>query len=90
MAFGIDAGISRTTAHSVQVAEQDGATGKITAMHTYGGKQTKTEESFSTSYTNAATNGQTGTAIVTEHTLTESNKDYAKESKTTVTALAVP
>lgn len=88
MAFGIDAGISRTTSNSVQIAEQDGATGKIIAMHAHGGKKIVTEESYSITYTNAATNGQTGTSIVTEHTLSEINKDYAKESKTTQSALA--
>lgn len=87
MAFGVAAGISKTTSNSVQVAEKDDQNGTIDDMTSYGGKTTLTEESFTTSFTNTALNGQNGSSVITEHTLTESNKDYAKESKTTVTVL---
>jgi hypothetical protein len=89
MAFGISAGLSRTTENTVEVAKQIGITGKITDMTTHGGQATVTEEAYlSGSFTNQATNGQTGTSnIVTSHKLTEQADGYAKTEITKVTAL---
>jgi len=86
--FGIDAGLSRTTSNTVQVASRETETGKIDGMTTYGGIETITEEDYSggTAFTNAATNGQIGTTsagVVTRHDLVEVNNDYARISKET-------
>jgi len=88
MAFGIDSGISRNTNSSVEVAKKINNKGDITDMTSYGGSQEKTEEYYSSSFTNVATNGQTGTSVVSAHNLIESNTDYAREQKTTTIAVA--
>lgn len=87
MAFGVAAGISKTTSNSVQVAEKEDHNGTIDGMTSYGGKTTLTEVSYTITFTNTALNGQNGTSIISEHSQTEGNKDYAQESKTTITAL---
>ena len=85
--FGIDTGLSRTTSNSVQVANKELEDGKIEEMKTYGGIETTTEEDYAgATFTNEATNGQTGnttTGVVTQHDLIESNTEYARTSKTT-------
>lgn len=88
MAFGIDTGISRTTNNTVNVAEQLNNHGDIVDMTAYGGKEEKAEEYYSSSFTNAATNGQTGSTVVSGHNLIEGNTEYAREQKTTVTRLS--
>jgi hypothetical protein len=85
MGFGVTSGISKSTNHSVQVAEKIGHDGAIEHMTSYGQKCEITEEFYSSSFTNAATNAQTGASIISAHSLTEANTDYAKESKTTIT-----
>jgi len=93
MGFGLDSGISRETSNVVQTAQKHDQVGSITEMKTFGGLETKTEEMFSTSFTNAATNGQTaspGTPATTEHSLIEQAEDYARERKVQVTPLAAP
>ncbi len=93
MSFGIaDAGVvSRTTTNTVEVASKDNEEGEIVEETSYGGVEEITEEVFTDSLTNEALNGQTGTTssgIVIEHTLTESNTDYARASKRTRKPLA--
>lgn len=94
MAFGVTGtGISRETSHAVQTANKTDQVGSVTEMTSFGGMQTKTEEVFSSSFTNEAVNGQTGNTgagLVSEHTLIESNEDYARERKVTMTPLAAP
>ena len=90
--FGVDAGLSRTTSNTVQVANRETEDGKIDEMTTFGGIETKTEEDYSgASFVNAATNGQTGTTsagVVTRHDLIETNNEYSRTSKETQTPLA--
>jgi hypothetical protein len=90
--FGVDAGLSRTTSNSVQVANRETEDGKIDEMTTYGGVETTTEEDYSgATFTNEATNGQTGTTsagVVVRHDLIEVNNDYARTSKETQKPLA--
>jgi len=89
MAFGLDAGISRTTTNTVNVAEQLGPDGTILDMTTHGGSSETQEEIYlSGAFTNEALNGQTGTEVVSSHVLTETNADYARVTKTTREALA--
>lgn len=88
MSFGVAAGISKTTSNTVQTAVKEDANGKITAITTFGGKSEVTEEAFTDSFTNAAVNAQSGTSVVTSHEYIESNKEYARERKVTMTALA--
>lgn len=91
MSFGIDSGISRNTNNSVQAAEKVGTKGEILELHTHGGAQEVTEEEYTDSFTNEATNGQvsdpTGSGVVTGHNLIEVNNDYARATKTTRTPL---
>lgn len=93
MGFGIDAGISRTTRYSVQTADKVGVVGEILEFTTYGGTEEISTEAYvdSGSFTNTATNGLTGnttTGQSTEHSLIESNTEYARESKTVRKCLA--
>ena len=88
MGFGVDTGISRQTNNSVNVAEKLNSKGDIIEMTTYGGKEEKTEEVYSSSFSNEAVNGQTGTSVIPSHNLIESNTEYARESKSTTTALS--
>ncbi len=88
MGFGVATvgNISTNTAHSVQTADKMDEKGKIVEFTTYGGTLETTEEVYvdAGSFTNLATNGQTGntsTAGVTSHTLVESNTDYARATK---------
>ena len=78
--------ISTNTAYSVQHASKMDEQGRIDEETTYGGVQETTEETYvdAGSFTNEATNGQVGTtstAVVTSHTLIESNTDYARSNK---------
>lgn len=90
--YGIDSGLSRTTTHTVQYAQKEDELGNITDMETYGGIQEITEEDYTSgTLTNLAVNGQSGTTstgIVTEHTETEVNNDFAKVTKKTIKPLA--
>ncbi len=89
MGFGIDAGISRNTNYSSQVAEKMDENGVIDDMTAYGSTSETTEEVYvdAASFANEATNQQNGTSIVTAHSLIESNTEYARASKTTRAAL---
>jgi len=90
MGFGIDTGISRQTRNTVQRAEKMNENGEITEFTTFGAMEEKTEEYYSSSFTNAAVNGQTATTSaggVMEHTLIETRDDYARETKTTAKPL---
>lgn len=90
MAFGIDAGITRNTQNTVQVAEKTGPLGQILDMTTFGGATEVQTEEFADSLTNEAVNGQNGTEVTTAHGYNESNGDYARVSKTVRTALTQP
>lgn len=85
--FGIDAGLSRTTQNTVQTARKINETGQVVELTTFGAMEVITEEDYAPAvFTNAATDGQTGTVaagVVTENTVNELAEDYAKE--TTVT-----
>jgi hypothetical protein len=90
--FGVDAGLSRTTSNTVQVATKELENGAIEEMKTYGGIETITEEDYSgATFTNEAVNLQTGTTstgVVVRHDLIESNTEYARTSKETQKPLA--
>ena len=92
MPFGIDAGLSRNTSNSVQVANKELEEGAIEEMTTFGGVETVTEEDYTgASFANEALNGQVGnttTGVVTQHDNAEVNNDYAKSTKTTQKPLA--
>lgn len=89
MSFGAPAGkLSHNVQNTVQVAEKINNKGDIIDMTAYGGKQETSEEYYSATFTNAATNGQTGSNIVSSHGNNQVATDYAKESKTTVVALS--
>lgn len=85
MSFGLTTGISKNTNNSVQIAEKIGPDGAITDMTSHGAKTETTEEFYSSSFSNGAVNGQSGASIISAHNLIESNTDYAREQKTTVT-----
>lgn len=89
MGFGIDAGISRNSNYTAQVAEKMDENGAIDDMTAFGAATEVTEEVYvdAASFANEATNEQAGTSIVTAHSLVESNTEYARASKTTRTAL---
>ena len=89
MGFGLDAGISRNTNYSSQVAEKMDEIGTIDDMTSYGSTSETTEEVYvdAASFANLATNDQNGTSIVTAHSLIESNTEYARANKTTRAAL---
>ena len=89
MGFGIDSGISRNTNYSVQVAEKLDENGVIADMTAHGGAAETVTEVYvdAASFANEATNVQSGTSIVTAHSLIESNTEYARASKTTRAAL---
>ena len=89
MGFGIDAGISRNTNYSSQVAEKMDEVGTIDDFSSYGSTSETTEEVYvdAASFANEATNDQQGTTVVTAHSLIESNTEYARASKTSRAAL---
>jgi len=89
MGFGLDAGISRNTSYSSQVAQKDSEIGTIDEFTAYGSSSETTEEVYvdAASFANLATNDQAGTSVVTAHSLIESNTEYARASKTTRAAL---
>tara|TARA_R110002012_G_scaffold91912_1_gene223266 strand:+ start:13944 stop:14231 length:288 start_codon:yes stop_codon:yes gene_type:complete len=89
MGFGIDAGISRNTNYSSQVAEKMDEVGTIDEFSSYGSTSETTEEVYvdAASFANEATNDQQGTTVVTAHSLIESNTEYARASKTSRAAL---
>lgn len=92
-AGGLAGAISRTTNNTAEVAEKLDEVGAIIDMHTYGAKIEVQEEAYFVGegeFTSEALNGQTGIAgVVTAHNLVESNQDFAKVSKTTVSAPAI-
>ena len=92
MAFGIDTGISREQAGSAQVAEQIGPSGEILDMTTHGAAtETVTEEYDDASgWASTATNGQSGTDVITADAMSEVNTDYAKRRITHRVAGAAP
>ena len=89
MAFGTPSNeISVQTSNKVEAAKKLNGVGEILEYTTHGGENTKTEEVYADSISNEAVNGQVGTSVKTEHGLNQVNSDYAKSSKTTLTALA--
>ena len=91
MAFGIDSGISRSTQGTCEVAKKIGPSGAVLEMTTHGAMQKVDTEDYTDSpLVNEAVNGQTGTSVVSAHSLDESNTDYAKSKKTTEIAGAEP
>ena len=88
--FGVDAGLSRTTSNTVEVANRETEEGKIDLQTTYGGMATTTEEDYSgAAFVNEAVNSQSAAdGVVVRHDLTEVNNDYARTTKETQTPLA--
>ena len=90
--YGVADGLSRSETNTVQYAQKEDELGNITDVETYGGmKEETTEDYASGTVTNTALNGQSGTTaggVVTEHTVTEQNNDFARETIKTVTPLA--
>lgn len=90
--YGIADGLNRTVTTTVQTAQKEDELGNITDIETYGGlEETTTEDYASGTVTNLATNGQSGTtsaAVTTEHTTTEVNNDFARQTIKTVKPLA--
>ena len=83
------AGISKSTNNSVTVAEKLNQNGDIDEMRSYGGKTEIQEEVYidASAFTNEAVNGQSGSSVISAHNLIESNTDFCRSQKTTVTAL---
>ena len=75
--------LSRQTSNTVQTADKLNENGDILETTSYGGTTEVTEESYTDTFTNEATNGQSGDDIVTSHEYNEVNTDYAKQTKTT-------
>jgi hypothetical protein len=88
MSFGAGTNLSRSYNHNVEIAKKVNGHGDVTGLFSHGGMQTKQEEYYSSSFTNAAVNGQQGTSAVQDHNLIEVNTDWSKEQKTTVTCLS--
>ena len=90
--YGLAAGLSRTETNTVQTAQKEDELGNITDLETYGGLNETTEEDYiAGAFTNAATNGQSGTTssgVITENSVNEVNNDFARETTKTVTPLA--
>jgi hypothetical protein len=91
MGFGIDTSgnISRSTNYSVNEARKLSEVGNVDEFTAFGGTSETTLESYvdAASFANEATNVQSGSSIVTAHSLIESNTEYARQSKTTLAAL---
>lgn len=91
MAFGTPSNeISRQESNKVEVAKKISGNGTVLEYTTHGGEKTVTEEVYADSITNEALNGQVGTSAVSDHGFNQVNNDYAKATKTTLTALAAP
>jgi len=91
MGFGTGtAGVtSRQTNYNVNVAEMLDETGGIYDMTTYGGAEETVLEQYvdAGTFSNEATNAQSGSSVVSSHSLIESNTEYARETKTTRVSL---
>lgn len=90
MGFGAPAGkINQTQSFSATTAQKDDENGVIEEFTAYGATSETTEEVYidAASFDNEATNEQSGTSIVTAHSLIESNTEYARANKTTIAAL---
>jgi hypothetical protein len=81
---------SETEEYSVDDAQLKDELGVIKDYATHSGEQTTTEETVivGTEPTNDATNGQSGTSIISSMTISRTNTDFAKTTKVTKTALA--
>ena len=92
MAFGCvgENNQSETVEYSVDDAQLKDENGIIKDYATHSGEQTTTEETVivGSEPTNEATNGQSGTTIVTSMTINRTNTDFAKVTKVSKTALA--
>jgi len=75
--------LSRSTSATVQVADKLDEDGNIVESTSFGGTTEVTEETYTDTFTNEATNAQSGDDIVTSHDYSEVNNDYAKQTKTT-------
>lgn len=92
MAFGIDSTLadgkkmqSVSEATNVNVARIADADGNPVEQTTYGQTTTTSSEYYlgeSDTYVCGATNGQTGTSVVTASTRTSTNSDYQRVSET--------
>ena len=84
MSFGTGtAGVlSRSTSATVQVADKLDEDGNIVESTSFGGVKEVTEENYTDTFSNEATNAQSGADITTSHEFSEVNNDYAKETKT--------
>ena len=92
MAFGIDNTLadgkkmqSVSEATNVNVARINGADGNPIEQTTFGQVVTTTSDYYlgtSDTYVNGATNGQTGTSVITASTRTSTNSDYQRVSET--------
>jgi len=91
MGFGTSTSgvISNNTNYSAQVGEKMDEVGTIIDMTSYGSTSETTEEVYvdAASFVNEATNDQSGTSIVTAHSLVESNTEYARANRTIRAAL---
>lgn len=85
MGFGIaELGVqSRQTSNTVQTADKLTEEGNILESTSFGGVTEVTEETYTDTFVNTATNGQTGADIITSHEFNEVNNDYAKQTITT-------
>ena len=92
--WGASTGLTgKTTNNSTTQTELLSDVGNIAAIRTHGGKQEVTEESYFDNaggdFTNLAVNQQeNNTGVVTAHNLIESNTDWNRQSKTTLTPAA--
>ena len=81
---------SETEEYSVDDAQLKNEVGVIKDYATHSGEKTITDETVivGAEPTNTATNGQSGTSIVSSVSITRSNTDFAKVTTTTKEALA--
>jgi hypothetical protein len=92
--FGCDTAgnITETINNNVEVAEAKSEIGTIFEMQTHSGKSELSEEFYvaDTGITNEALNGQNGTSVVSGHEQSNSNTEFQRQTRTTVTALPAP
>lgn len=91
MSFGVDSPgiLSRTTSATVEVVKRLNTKGEVIQLRSTGGVGEITISQYTDDYVNEAINGQSGEDLISSHELIESNKDYARETKTKMVALAV-
>ena len=86
MAFGTGTTgvISRNTSNTVSHAEKLSEVGVINDMTSYQGARETTIETYvdAASFSNEATDSQSGDTIITAHNIVETNTDYARSTIT--------